>query len=45
MYIVNYKYSDNEGYRQATFDTIEEAQEEALYQLLEIGAIVKIEEA
>jgi hypothetical protein len=44
MYRVYYKYSENEGYREADFDTLEEAQEEALYQLVDIGAIVKVEE-
>jgi hypothetical protein len=44
MFKVLYKYSENEGYRVSEFDTLEEAQEEALYQLLDIGAIVKIEE-
>lgn len=44
MYKVYYKYAENEGYRVDTFNTLEEAQEEAMYQLLDIGAIVKIEE-
>ena len=44
MFKVLYKYSENEGYRVSEFNTIEEAQEEALYQLVDIGAILKIEE-
>lgn len=43
MYRVHYKYSENDSYRVQEFNTLEEAQEEALYQLTEIGAIVQLE--
>jgi len=43
MYTVKYKYHENASYNEYELDTLEEAQEEALYQL-ELGAIVQIEE-
>lgn len=43
MFKVYYKYGENDRYTEDTFDTLEQAQEEALYQL-ELGAIVKIQE-
>lgn len=43
MYTVKYKYHENAAYNEYKCDTLDDANEEALYQL-ELGAIVKIEE-